>query len=47
MKTIQTIAQRIRQNVKTNTNTPVQCNFADNYYGDRVCVMPAQTAVTK
>lgn len=35
---IQHIIQRIRAN---NTHTAQQCNYADDYYGDRVCCLPA------
>lgn len=47
MKTIQTIAQRLHKTAQANANTEVQCNFADDYYGDRVCVLPVKSTNTK
>lgn len=43
MKTINTISKMISTRMrKTNTATAPQCNFQDNYYGDRICVLPSR-----
>ncbi|MDK2779416.1 MAG: hypothetical protein KYX62_17365 [Pseudomonadota bacterium] len=44
MKTVKNIASKVvRHKTSRQTAVPV-CNYADNYYGDRVCVMPAKVA---
>jgi len=43
MKTVKEIAGKIiRSKVVSQTAAPV-CNYANNYYGDQVCVLPVKT----
>ena len=41
MKKVKAIAEKITRRAVRPSALPV-CNYADNYYGDRVCVIPAR-----
>ena len=47
MKTVKAIAGKIIRSGNTRpavqpANSGPVCNYADNYYGDRVCVLPGK-----